>query len=251
MPPPRQFTDSLWITFLIGMLAGPALADAPGQLYTLEGSDAFRIPDRHVQSRISYDGIEQLTFAPAGNATIFHATVTYKKNDGGTTTHQHGAFELTMSPSGDTSDEHDDDPDYLTILNQPFSIQLDAPTMHDLHGLTRAVPFDFPSPMTGAPLHGTLRRLSDGTLDGRRVLGIAFSAQGPLQGTLPDKPSLALNGRITMNGTAYYAYANALLLALDATLLIEGTVAESGSSQPVTITYTRSIRPAASGRRGR
>jgi hypothetical protein len=123
--------------------------------------------------------------------------------------------------------------------------------MHDLRGLTRPVPFDFPSPMTGAPLHGTLRRLVDGTLAGARVLGIAFSASGPLEGTLPDRPSLALSGNITMNGTAYYATANALLLSLDATLLIEGKVGGAAGTDTVTITYKRSIRPSTAGPRGR
>ena len=46
-----------------------------------------------------------------------------------------------------------------------------------------------------------------------------------------------------MNGTAYYAYADALLLALDATLQIEGRVANSGQNDPVTIVYKRTIRP--------
>ena len=54
-----------------------------------------------------------------------------------------------------------------------------------------------------------------------------------------------------MNGTAYYAYANALLLALDATLLIEGKVGGPGGNDSVTITYKRSIRPADGQKRGR
>jgi hypothetical protein len=97
--------------------------------------------------------------------------------------------------------------------------------------------------MTGALLHGSLRRLPDGTLNGRRVLGVAFVARGPLNGSLPDRPDTALSGTITMNGTAYYAYADALLLALDATLQFVGRVANSGQNDPVTIVYKRTIRP--------
>jgi hypothetical protein len=99
--------------------------------------------------------------------------------------------------------------------------------------------------MTGAPLHGSLRRLPDGLLAGRRVLGIAFVARGPLNGAPPDRPELAIHGTITMNGTAYYAYADALLLALDATLQIDGRVADGGTNEPVTIVYKRTIRPQA------
>jgi len=248
----RHLAGSLWLTFALGLATAPALADPQTQTYTLEGSDAFRITGRQLQSLITYHGTENLTFESVAHTTKYHATVTYVRDDGsGVTARTHAAYALTMSPSGDVSNPQDADPDYLTILNQPFSIQLDGPTMHDLRALTRPVPFDFPSPMTGAPLHGTLRRLVDGTLGGARVLGIAFSASGPLAGTLPDRPSLALSGNITMNGTAYYATANALLLALDATLLIEGKVGGVAGNDTVTITYKRSIRPSSAGARGR
>jgi hypothetical protein len=156
-----------------------------------------------------------------------------------------------MTPAGTVFDESDDDPDYLAVLNQPFSIQLDAPTMRDLHAVSQAVPFDFPSPMTGAVLHGSLRRLTDASFGGMRVLGIAFTARGPLHGTLPDRPNLQLSGSIAMTGTAYYAYANALLLALDATLVIDGKLAGVAADEGVTIVYQRRIRPATQAKRGR
>jgi hypothetical protein len=239
------------MVLLVGSAAAPAPADIPAMTYTLTGSDAFAIAARHVQSIITYTGIERLALQSAPGSTNFNATVTYEKSDGTAVTHQHAAFALAMAPDGTVTSQRDGDPDYLTILNQPFSVQLDAPTMRDLHGLSQSVPFDFPSPMTGAPLHGTLRRLLDGSLNGVRVLGIAFSAHGPLEGTLPDRPSIPLSGTITMNGTAYYAYTNALLLALDATLLIEGKVGTPGANDAVTITYKRTIRPAAAESRGR
>jgi hypothetical protein len=226
-------------------------AEAQTQVYAVDGSDAFSIAGRQVESLITYEGTQELTFFPAARNTRFHATVRYRKNDGNATSRTRAAFALTMLPTGDVVDEQNADPDYLTILNQPFSVQLDTPTMHDLHRLARAVPFDFPSPMTGAPLHGTLRRLLDGTLGRTRVLGIAFSASGPLEGTLPDRPELAVRGTITMNGTAYYAYTNALLLALDANLMIEGKVGGSAGNETVRIRYKRSIRPAAVSDRGR
>ena len=246
----RYLAGSLWLSFLFG-IAVAAPADAQTQVYSVDGSDAISIAGRAIASMITYDGTEELTFRPAARATLFHATVRYDKNTGAATAHEHAAFALSMSPSGDVSNEQNADPDYLTILNQPFSVQLDAPTMRDLHGLTQAVPFDFPSPMTGAPLHGTLRRLLDGSLAGVRVLGIAFSARGPLAGTLPDRPSLSVSGTITMNGTAFYAYSNALLLALDATLVIEGKVGGGDGNDAVTIRYKRRIRPEPPVERGR
>jgi hypothetical protein len=223
--------------------AAPARADAPAQNYTMAGSDAFRIAGHGLQTEIAYSGSQRLTIRRRGNVTRFTADAVYERREGGSATHASGHFSSTMLPDGEQRDDGDGDPDYLTVLNQPFSIQLDAPTMRDLRGLAGAVPFDFPSPMTGAPLHGSLRRLPDGSLGGRRVLGIAFVAHGPLNGTLPDRPDMALSGTITMNGTAYYAYTDALLLALDATLQIDGRIAGSGQNEPVTIVYKRTIRP--------
>jgi hypothetical protein len=228
-----------WSVFL----AAAARADVPAQNYTMFGSDSFGIASHELQTQISYRGTQRLTVQHRGGETRFIAHASYVRREGGTATQTSGSFSATMLPDGEQRDDGGADPDYLTILNQPFSIQLDGPTLDDLRGLSGAVPFDFPSPMTGAPLHGSLRRLPDGTLGTRRVLGIAFTARGPLNGTLPDRPETALTGTITMNGTAYYAYADCLLLALDATLEIDGRVAGSGQSEPVTIVYKRTIRP--------
>jgi hypothetical protein len=238
----RQLTGLVIIAFLI-TLAAPAWAETPVQNYTIDGVDSFQTAANGARTDIVYAGTQRLTIQRQGNVTQFTATVTYDRREGGAATHATGGFSTKIMANGEQRDGADGDPDYLTILNQPFSIELDAPTLRDLRSLVRTVPFDFPSPMTGAPLHGSLRRLPDGTLNGRRVLGIAFAAHGPLNGSLPDRPDMALSGTITMNGTAYYAYADALLLALDATLQIEGSVANSGQNDPVTIVYKRTIRP--------
>jgi hypothetical protein len=211
-------------------------------VYAVNGHDVFRVAGRGVQSTISYVGSERLAIHRSPTDTGFAATVTYDRNDGTGPTRATASFDATMLPDGEMRDEVDQDPEYLTILNQPFSIQLDAGTMHDLHGLHAAVPFDFPSPMTGAVLHGSLRRLPDGMLHGVRVLGVAFAARGPLNGALPDHPNILLGGTINMVGTAYYAYGDALLLALDATLAIDGKVAGNGAGDQVSIEYRRSIR---------
>jgi hypothetical protein len=240
---------ALALSFLT--LLAPANAQAHVQDYAMAGTDSFRIAARELQTQIEYAGDQRLTIVRTGSVTHFTAAAAYVRREGGTAAHATGTFASTILPSGEQRDDGNADPDYLTILNQPFSIQLDAPTLRDLRSLAGAVPFDFPSPMTGTPLHGSLRRLLDRTFNGVRVLGIAFSAHGPLAGTLPDRPTLAVSGTITMNGTAYYAYTNALLLALDATLLIEGKVGGPTASDTVTIRYKRSIRPAPVERRGR
>jgi hypothetical protein len=59
---------------------------------------------------------------------------------------------------------------------------------------------------------------------------------------LPDRPALALEGTIRMKGTAYYAYDTTLLVALRATLAIDGNLAGGVGHAPVSIVYERSMR---------
>ncbi len=230
--------------FLAAVMVNTAAASAD-QTYSVDGRDVFKIGSADVRSQTVYHGIEQLSIKRAGHGeTLYVANVDYDRDDGGQKQHQHASYTSTLLSSGDLKDGPSHDPDYLTILNQPFAVQLDTPTMRDLAHVKRPVPFDFPSPMTGAPLHGTLRRLADGTMNGTRVMGIGFEATGPLHGALPDRPTLALAGTISMRGTAYYAYDTALLLALDATLSIDGNLDDTQKKAPVSIVYERSLRPA-------
>ena len=228
---------------LLAAVASAAAARAD-QAYAVEGHDVFHDGNRDVRSETVYHGVQRLTVTRSGRATVYNALVEYDRTGEGGRQHQRASFSSTLLPSGEQRDGPGNDPDYLTVLNQPFAVQLDAPTMRDLAHVRRAVPFDFPSPMTGAALHGTLRRLPDALVGGIRAMGIGFEANGPLHGTLPDRPEMALAGTITMKGTAYYAYATALLVALDATLAIDGNLDATAHKSPVSIVYSRSIRSA-------
>ena len=228
---------------LLAAAASAATARAD-QAYAVEGHDIFRDGNRDVRSETVYRGVQRLTITRSGRATIYSARVEYDRMSEGGRQHQRASFSSTLLPSGEQKDGLASDPDYLTVLNQPFAVQLDAPTMRDLAHVRRAVPFDFPSPMTGAMLHGTLRRLPDAMVGAVRSMGIAFEAKGPLHGALPDRPEMQLAGAITMTGTAYYAYGSALLLALDATLTIDGNLNDDAHRSPVSIVYSRSIHSA-------
>ena len=46
-------------------------------------------------------------------------------------------FVQVLLPNGTFEDRVDDDPDFLTILNQPFAVRLDAATLRDLRALAR------------------------------------------------------------------------------------------------------------------
>ena len=229
---------------LLAAVAASAAAVRAEQAYAVEGRDTFRAGNSDVRSETVYRGVQRLTITHSGRSTTYIARVEYDREGDGGKQHQRASFTSTLLPSGEQKDGPGNDPDYLTVLNQPFAVQLDAPTMRDLAHVKRAVPFDFPSPMTGAALHGTLRRLPDALVGGRRAMGIAFEAKGPLHGALPDRPAMQLAGSITMKGTAYYAYGSALLLALNATLSIEGNLDDSARRAPVSIVYARSIHTA-------
>ena len=230
---------SIVVLTVLVMAVSTARAD---QQYAVDGSDTFRIPGSTVGGDIAYAGTGQLRAERHGNDTRFTTRVTYRRTVDGTTSRVTGTYETTIS-GGVAHDGPDGDPDDLTILKQPFAVQLDAPTLHDLGALRRTIPFDFPSPIIGATLHGALRRLPDAVLNGQRVLGIAFSAHGPLRGELPELAGTSVTGTIEMSGRAYYAYRTALLLALDATLAIAGNLDGSTPSQPVSLVYRRTIRP--------
>ena len=232
------------LALLTAVAASAATARAE-QTYAVSGRDTFRLGNGEMHSETVYSGTQRLTITRSGTTTTYVARVDYDKDGGSGKQRQRASFTSTLLPSGEQKDGPASDPDYLTVLNQPFAVQLDAPTMRDLRHVKRPVPFEFPSPMTGAPLRGTLRRLPDAMVGGNRAMGIAFEAKGPLHGSLPDRPTMALAGSITMKGTAYYDYGTALLVGLDATLAIDGNLDDSARHSPVSIVYARSIRSAA------
>lgn len=183
-----------------------------------------------------------------GTSTYFSADVRYRKTDGSSQQTGHALFDQILAADGELHDRSNSDPNYLSVLNQPFAIELDAPTLHDIGRLRGDLPFDFPSPITGGTLHGYLARANYGIVAAHRVLGVRFDADGPMRGPLPNHPELLLLGRIRMTGVAYYDLRDALLLALDDSLTITGNLTDHATTTPVTITYKRAIRaqPAAS-----
>jgi hypothetical protein len=64
-----------------------------------------------------------------------------------------------------------------------------------------------------------------------------------MSGPLPDRAALAMRGTMRMRGTAYYALqGDPILLALQETLTISGTLQNGNRHSPVTIIYDRSIK---------
>jgi len=211
------------------------------QRYLISGSDRYRVGSGELNTDIAYSGKETLSVAAHGGAKRFIVRANYTRSAENGTSPGHASFSATLAPSGEQRDESNGDPNYLTVLNQPFAVQLDAQTLRDLRRLQGGIPFDFPSPVTGGTLRGLLRRGASAKVAGRQTLGVAFDARGPMRGPLPDHPKMVLSGTISMHGIAYYELDTARLLALDATLTISGKLDNAKETSPVTIVYKRTL----------
>lgn len=222
------------------MIALPARAD---QRYAVSGTDRYRIGSSDLQTNISYSGTQQLTIRHDGKQTQFRADAKYMRIDESGSVPSHAAFVQIMTPQGELQDRTNGDPDYLTVLNQPFAIELDQQTLHDLVRLNGEVPFAFPAPVMGGTLRGYLRRGANARVAGQPALAVNFDATGPMSGPLPDRATMTMRGTMRMRGTAYYAtQGDPLLLALNETLTISGTLQNGTNRSPVTITYQRTIK---------
>lgn len=216
-----------------------ASADQP---YDVRGQDVYRIGTSQATSRVTYDGAETLTVEKDGKGARFEAQAHYVRDDAGGKHDATARFIQELLPSGTFEDRWDEDPDFLTILNQPFAVQLDSTTMRDLLHLHASVPFNATSPLGGdAVLRGYLRPGVGGEIAGRPAVAVRFEAEGPMSGGLPGGHA-TMSGTMRMDGTAYYALDDALLLGLDATLTIRARLSESAQAVPVQITYRRYIR---------
>ena len=152
----RVVAAFLLLTLFVPLTA-PAAAD--DQRYLVSGRDSFVIGGGDIESEVDYRGTQQLTITRRGKVARYVAKVVYQRKDQGAETSASADFVVDLLPSGEQLASADHDPDYLTVLNQPFSAQLDRRTLNDLRTLRGSAPFDFPSPFTDSVMHGTLKAL--------------------------------------------------------------------------------------------
>lgn len=224
---------------------GAAPADVA---YNTTGEDVYRIQSVQTSSKVSYAGSERLSVRHDGQATRFEARARYTRTGPDGKSSAAAFFVQELQPDGTFEDSQDDDPDFLTILNQPFAVRLDANTLRDLRELHGRVPFSATSPLGAeAVLHGFLRPATGGPIAGQPTVAVRFEAEGAMTGPLPGYGEMLVSGTMHMNGTAYYALDSALLLALDVDLMLDARLARHGqpTSVPVQIMYRRWIRASA------
>lgn len=213
--------------------------------YQTAGEDVYRIESSPTVSRVSYAGSERLFIRPAGRELRFEAQARYTRTAPSGKSNAEAMFVQTLEPNGSFEDRVDDDPEFLTILNQPFAVRLDAATLRDVRALRRRIPFSATSPLGGtALLRGFLRPGTNGAIQGRPTVAVRFEAEGPMNGALPGHADSTVIGSMRMDGTAYYALDDALLLGLRVTMTIQAHLHERQPqvSVPVRIVYRRWIR---------
>jgi len=193
-------------------------------------------------SHTVFNGSEQLQIAKTPTSTRYAVEARYTRSNQSGSTESQAHFVQELAPGGSFTDRENDDPDTLTILNQPFAVQLDSTTLSQLSRLRGSLPFDASSPIGGGTLRGSLRRADNGVVDGAPAIGVRFEATGEMRGSLPDRPEIAIAGSVQMNGTAYYSARTALLVALVARLTITGTLRDQKDATPVRIIYERTLR---------
>ncbi len=232
---------------MLGVLlaAASAVAPAPEHRYTVVGSDTYRVGSPATTAVIRYHGSERLSIVRSGDQTRYVVRARYRRTGDDGVADAHARFIQVASPKSGLRDVANEDPDFLTILNQPFAVQLDRPTLGDLRTLHGPVPFSATSPLGGdAVLRGFLRPAAGGKVDGVPTVAVGFEAVGVMTGPMPTHAATPMSGQMRMVGTAYYATGDALLLALRARLTIVAQLHDKGGDVPVRIVYRRFIRAA-------
>jgi hypothetical protein len=213
--------------------------------YDTSGEDLYRIQAVGTSSKVSYSGTERLSVRPEGKAWRFEARARYTREAPDGKTRGEAVFVQELEPDGTFEDRVDDDPDFLTILNQPFAVRLDAATLRDLRALHGRVPFSATSPLGAqAVLHGFLRPAPGGPIAGHPTVAVRFEAEGAMTGPLPGSTESLVSGTMRMDGVAYYALESATLFALKVTLTLDARLTQSRQPTPVPVRifYRRSIR---------
>ncbi|MDP9023764.1 MAG: hypothetical protein M3N13_00125, partial [Candidatus Eremiobacteraeota bacterium] len=168
--------QSVLLTAALALSA--ASSSHSGQMYDVSGNDSFRIGTSMATTSTAYAGTQRLTIAREGTTRRYTAEAIYERSGEAGKATVHARFVQELDVAGDFRDRTDNDPDFLTILNQPFAVQLDGTTMRDLRALHGPVPFSAQSPLGGALLRGFLKPLIAGRIGGQDAVGVRFEAAG-------------------------------------------------------------------------
>jgi hypothetical protein len=217
----------------------PASADL---LYDLNGSDTLALGRAPISSSISYAGSELLSITHTQrNAKKVVVDANYRVSDGKSIIPATAHAEQILDEANSANAPVVEDPAYLTLLTQPFTVQIDLETLRQLQAMKSPMPFASVSPLTGSQLTGSLTKGPDSVVAGQAVVMLRFRSDGPLRGTLPNTEATYLSGTVHMEGSACYRESDGLLLSIETLLQIAGHVGDTATGPPVSVIYRRSI----------
>ena len=221
-------------------LASPAVAYAAPTTYVVSGSDAYRVGTS--SGHVAFWGRQKLETFTRDGARFFRATVSYSRRDASGTHVKRASFLQETAPSfdGEFVDLVNRDPEYVSVLSQPLSIELRPEDVRELQSLRTRTNLEFPSNVDETNLLGHVERLRLPSKKG--VLAFSFFATGTTNGPLPRHHELIVKGSITMSGVAYYEIRSGRLLAIQDGIQLRGRLYAGGKSPaPVAISYIRKI----------
>ena len=108
---------------IAGLVVAAALATTGGALadqqYAVHGEDVYRVGAAGIVSRVEYAGEERLTVVRTDGRTRYDAQARYSRSSADGSAHANARFVQELRTGGSLVDKLDEDPDFLTILNQP------------------------------------------------------------------------------------------------------------------------------------
>lgn len=192
---------------------------------------------------MAFWGRQKLVTFTRDGAQFFRSTVSYSRRDASGTHAKGASFLQQTAPNfdGEFVDLLNRDPDYVSVLSQPLSIELRPEDVRALLNLRSRTKLEFPSNVDENNLLGHIDRL---LLPSKKsVLAFSFVATGTMNGPLPRDHQLVVRGLVTMSGIAYYEIRSGRLLEIDDGIQLRGRLynPNGGKATPVAISYIRKI----------
>lgn len=192
--------------FLLGVMPVAAAADAR-PVYVMTGQDTYQIGA--FRRAIRFGGEERVRVVKRGTETTL------------------------------ASDKSENDPDTLSVANQPLPAVLRNDEVRALNALAGRTALDLPSSFTETSLAGFLEPVTPRATGD--LIGLRFMATAESSGPLPNYPNVVVDGVLTMQGTAYYARSSGVLERIESRLTFDGHIRGEDATVPVHVSYERNI----------
>lgn len=207
--------------------------------YAMSGSDQYEVGSYHTST--TFRGEQALTVTQRGGEKTFAVSVRYVRINGSDKHAATAAFAQREAGGGAVVDFSDQDPDYVSILSQPLSIELSSSDVATLASLRERVPMEFPSKIGEGELTGYFAPAAPA--QGGDLVGVHFAARGKMAGPLPGHEEAFATGIVSLKGTAFYSVRSGRLVAIESSIRLDGNLEAHGDLIPVHIAFERCLVP--------